>query len=419
MITTVAIITVFVMCYLAITLEHPLQLDKAIPALVAGSVIVTIVCYQQKSDHPALEHLAEIASIIFFLLPAMVIVELMAKYGAFQIITDKISTDDPKKLLWTIGVLTFFLSALLDNMTTTIVMVSVATKLIRQKEALLLTSGAIVISANAGGAWSPIGDVTTTMLWNGGQISAMNIMAELFIPSVVCAIVPLAMITSMLQRTVSESLDGKHRHFEEPKTTSTERSVVLLTGLVALIAVPIIKTIFHVPPFIGMFVGLVLVWFVTEQMHHKTRNKEDLRVASILKEIDHKVILFFAGILLAVGGLETSGILKSCATFMASAIPSEILMNTCVGIVSAIVDNVPIVAAVQGMYSLDVYPMDSNFWNYLSLAGGTGGSLLPIGSAAGVVAMGMVRIKFGWYVKRISLPALVGFLLAMATAYFM
>lgn len=420
MLTTTAltlIVVVFILSYAAIALEHPLRLDKAIPALTAGSVILVILCYQSGNDHPAMEHLADVASILLFLLPAMVIVELMAKYGAFQIITGKITSENPSKLLWMISALSFFLSGLLDNMTTTIVMISVAAKLMRKGEGLLLTSGAIVISANAGGAFSPIGDVTTTMLWNGGQISPLGVMTSLFIPSLVCALVPTAMLARAITKMRLDTPEAKEKHVVDTTTSTSERLIVLITGLLALLSVPVIKTVFHVPPFIGMFLGLVLVWFVTERIHHKTGDKENLRVASILKEIDHKVILFFAGILLAVGGLETSGILSSLAMGLTEAIPSDILINACVGIVSAVVDNVPIVAAVQGMYGLDIHPPDSDFWNYLALSGGTGGSLLPIGSAAGVVAMGMLRIKFDWYVKKISAPALIGLTLALATSY--
>jgi len=408
---TALIIIVFVLGYLAIAFEHPLKLNKAASALITGVLCWTIYILQSESasvvDAELLHHLGEIASILFFLLGAMTIVELIDANDGFDIITRKISTTSKQKLLLIITVLTFFLSALLDNLTTAIVMTSLCTKILHEKEDRLWFAGMIIIAANAGGAWSPLGDVTTTMLWIGGQITALNIMKHLILPSMIVCLIP-ALIVSWRFRGKKFSM------IPITETTDFEKrqgKIILIAGVSFLVFVPIFKTLTHLPPFMGMLLALGFMWVITTFLH-KGKNPEDvdeLGVANALRRVDTPSILFFLGILLAVSALESIGVLKTMAAYLNSTLKNDFLIGTALGLISALVDNVPLVAAAQGMYELTTYPTDHPFWEFLALTTGTGGSAIIIGSAAGVAVMGIEHVEFMWYLKKISLLALIGF----------
>ncbi len=414
--TTVLIILVFVLGYIAIAFEHPLKLNKAASALITGVLCWTIYILQSESGETVseelLHHLGEIASILFFLLGAMTIVELIDTHAGFDIITQKIKTTNKRKLLIIITVLTFFLSALLDNLTTAIVMSSLVTKLLVDKEHKLWFCGMIVIAANAGGAWSPLGDVTTTMLWIGGQITALNIMKQLILPSIAVCLFPAIIVAYKFRGT-------KFNPIPESTATYKEKSdsrIVLFSGIGFLVFVPIFKTVTHLPPFMGMMLALGLMWVITTIIHKnkKPEISEKLTVAKALQKVDTPSILFFLGILLAVSALQSFGLLKEMADFLSNNLKNDYLIGTALGLLSAIVDNVPLVAASQGMYDLSTYPTDHPFWEFLALTTGTGGSAIIIGSAAGVAVMGIEQIDFMWYLKKISWLALIGFAAGIA-----
>lgn len=440
-----AIVIIFIVGYLLIALEHPIQINKTATALLTGvacwvlfsfffpnetitssseylSALESIKNHLGESRFFALtdqqkyidfvifelgEHLNEIAQILFFLMGAMTIVELVDAHEGFRFITERIKTRSPKKLLWIVCWVTFFLSAVLDNLTTTIVMVSLVRKLIYNKEMRLFFAGMIIVAANAGGAWSPIGDVTTTMLWIGGQISAVSIIKNVFLPSVVCMLVPLLYLNFKLKGSL-----GTPEH----ATSSAESEIksgnlMLFLGLSALISVPVFKTVTHLPPYLGMMLGLGVLWVVSELInpHLDESMKKRYTAAGALARIDMPSVLFFLGILLAVGALQSMLILQNFAGYLNHTIGDNRIIITLIGVLSAIVDNVPLVAASMGMYSLDTYPMDHMIWEYLAYCAGTGGSLLVIGSAAGVAAMGMEKIDFIWFLKKISLLAAMGY----------
>ena len=408
---TAAIIIIFVLGYIAIALEHPLKINKAASALITGVVCWTIYMLQSESSHEVgeelLHHLGEISSILFFLLGAMTIVELIDSHNGFDIITQKITTSSKQKLLLIITLITFFLSALLDNLTTAIVMTSLCAKLLSEKEDRLWFAGMIVIAANAGGAWSPLGDVTTTMLWIGGQITALNIMKQLILPSIAVCIIPALIVSyrykgkkityiPVMESTTAEKKDGK---------------IILLAGIGFLIFVPVFKTITHLPPFMGMLLALGLMWVITTFLH-KSKDAEHAAkytVARALQKVDTPSILFFLGILLAVSALQSYGILKDLAVFLTNTLQNDYLIGIALGLLSAVVDNVPLVAASQGMYDLNTYPTDHFFWEFLALTTGTGGSALIIGTAAGVAVMGSEHIDCMWDLEKIGWLALLGF----------
>jgi len=411
-----AIITIFVLGYLLIAFEHLIEINKAAIALVSAVLCWTIyIVFQSDKSmvHHQLElHLAEVSGILFFLLGAMTIVELIDAHDGFQIITEKIKTKNAVKLLWIVSFLAFFLSSLLDNLTTTIVLVSLLRKLIADKEQRLYFLGIIIIAANAGGAWSPIGDVTTTMLWIGGQINVIPIITKLFLPSLFCLIIPLIIISRKLKGNVIPP----NKTNEQLTTTPFERNFVFYLGLFALIFVPIFKTITHLPPFMAILLGLGVMWIITELIHKgkDTEDKDFLTVVYALRKIDTPSILFFLGILTSIGALQAIGSLENLAIFLENTFHSETIIVTLIGLLSAIVDNVPLVAAAQGMYPLSQYPTDHFFWEFLAYTSGTGGSILIIGSAAGVAAMGMEKIDFFWYLKKITFLALIGFFSGVA-----
>ena len=408
---------VFILGYAAITLEHSLKINKAASALVAGVLCWTLYILSQEDktlvSHHLTEHMGEISQILFFLLGAMVIVELMDAHDSFEIITQRIRTTDKRKLLWLICGITFFMSALLDNLTTTIVMVSLLRKLVADREDRMLFVGLTVLTANAGGAWSPMGDVTTTMLWIGGQVTAVNIVLMLLLPSLVCVLVPLLIISRRTKGRVQPPPDAAENGLT---STPRERNTVFVMGLGVLLFVPIFKTLTHLPPFMGMLFGLGVMWIITEMMHNgKDEVEKGTRsVVHALRKIDTPSILFFLGILVAVAAIQSLGMLTNLAAWLDRTVGNITVVVIIIGFLSAVVDNVPLVAAAQGMYTLEQFPTDHYFWEFLAYCAGTGGSALIIGSAAGVAAMGMERIDFFWYVRRITLWAVIGYLAGAA-----
>jgi len=408
---SIAIIVIFILGYFAIAFEHNININKAATALVTGvlcwTVYILFTPNKQVVSHQLMEHLGELAGILFFLLGAMTVVELIDAHDGFEVITERIKTKSAVKLLWIIGGLTFFLSAVLDNLTTTIVIVSLLRKLIDNKEQRLFFVGITVIAANAGGAWSPLGDVTTTMLWIGNQITAGQIIKMLFLPSVVCLLLPLIIVSFRLKGVIQPSSKNTN-HTLRPKF---ERTLVFCLGIGILLFVPIFKTVTHLPPFMAILFGLGVLWIATEILHKQKDDdeKDSLTVARALQRIDTPSILFFLGILISIAALQATGQLTQLAQWLTSTVKNETAIVTGIGLLSAVVDNVPLVAAAQGMYSLTQYPTDHFFWEFLAYTTGTGGSALIIGSAAGVAAMGMEKITFIWYLKKISWLALIGF----------
>ncbi len=407
----IAIIITFMLGYIAITLEHTIKVNKAASALLTGVICWTIFILYQTDKHLVTEqlmgHLGEIAGILFFLLSAMTIVELIDAHDGFLVITEKIQTKSAVKLLWIIAIITFFLSALLDNLTTTIVVVSLLRKLISSKNRRLFFTGITVVAANAGGAWSPLGDVSTTMLWIGGQISALNVMQNLFLPSIFCLLIPLIVISFKMKGTFKPEM-------AEPGPVmkpAGERKFVFLLGIGILIFVPLFKMLTGLPPFMAILLGLGLMWIIIEIFHNQgdTPDKGTLTVIYALRKIDSPSILFFLGILLSVSALQATGQLTQLAQWLTHTIKNDTLIVGSIGLLSSILDNVPLVAATQGMYSLEQYPTDHFFWQFLTYASGTGGSALIIGSASGVAAMGMEKINFFWYLKRITWLAVIGY----------
>ena len=417
----IIIVIIFVLGYLAIAFEHPLHINKTASALVTGVLCWTLFAVSGADPHFVEEelfhHLSEISQILFFLIGAMTIVELVDIHGGFEVITSRIKTKNKVKLLWVICLITFFLSAILDNLTTSIVMVSLLSKLMTQRDNRLLVAGMIVIAANSGGAWSPIGDVTTTMLWIEGQISTQNIILVLFIPSLISLIVPLVIMSFYFKGEVSPPEVDQDK---ESYTTVAERNIVFFLGVAGLVFVPIYKVTFHLPPYMGMMLSLGVLWLVTELMHKnkKDKFKSKLSASHALEKIDIPSVLFFLGILLAVSTLQSTGQLAAFAAMLTKTIGDQNIIITSIGMLSAIVDNVPIVKAAQGMYDMTTYPMDHKLWEFLAYCAGTGGSVLIIGSAAGVAVMGIEKIDFIWYLKKIGWLALLGYI-AGCIAYFL
>jgi Na+/H+ antiporter NhaD/arsenite permease-like protein len=435
-----AIILVFVVGYIMIALEHPIKINKTATALVTGVLCWTMFAMSDPAGtlsnnehyqsfvamashssgaaghnsafrdyvaHSLGEHLNDIAQILFFLMGAMTIVELIDTHGGFKFITEKIKTQNPKTLLWIVCWLSFFLSAVLDNLTTTIVMISLTRKLVHNKDLRLFFAGMIVIAANAGGAWSPIGDVTTTMLWIGGQISAASIIKSIFLPSIVCILVPLI----YLSFTLKGDLKGGDYHTLNKAPEVPSGKLMFVIGLGALISVPIFKTLTHLPPYLGMMLGLGVLWIVSELINPDldAAVRKKYTAGHALGRIDLPSVLFFLGILLAVSALQSMGTLQHFAEYLNTTIGDNRIIISLIGVLSAIVDNVPLVAASMGMYSLETYPTDDMVWQYLAYCAGTGGSILIIGSAAGIAAMGMEKIDFIWYLKKISFLAFIGY----------
>ena len=424
MIITLMII-IFIIGYLAIAFEHPIKIDKAASALIIGALGWGLFAFSGVDHHHMNEHLShhlvDIGEILFFLLGAMTIVELIDAHQGFSIITNKITTNNKVALMWILSLITFFFSATLDNLTTAIVMSALLAKLIKDKKDLWMFAGVIIFTANAGGAWSPIGDVTTIMLWIGGQVTASNIITSIFIPSVVCAVVPLIYLSFRLKgKIIRPKMITLKEHQINP-TTKFERNLIFYLGLSGLLFVPFFKTITHLPPYIGMLLSLGVLWLTTEIIH-KSKNHEEksaLSVIGVLKKVDVPTIFFFLGILLAVAALQSAGQLDIVANYLNKTFNGDIyIINIIIGLLSSIVDNVPLVAGAMGMYEITPtgnFAIDGAFWEFLAYCAGTGGSVLIIGSAAGVAVMGILKIDFIWYLKNISLLALIGYLSGAVT----
>ena len=439
----IAIIVVFILGYMAIALEHPLKVDKTASALFLGMLLWTMYAVGVLSgdvfpdrnmdllNGSIIEHMGDISEILFFLIGAMTIVELIDVHGGFSVITERITTRKKRKLLWLLCFVTFFMSAVLDNLTTSIVMVMLLRKLISEQKERWIFGSMIVIAANSGGAWSPIGDITTIMLWVRGNVTTEGLLSNILLPSIVSMLVPLAIISTRLDKAVlppvAISATGNDT------VTKSDKNRFFIFGVVSLLLVPVFKSLTHLPPFIGVLFFLSLLWIYTEYYYNnKTVNKErEYRILRVLSRIDIPTILFFLGILMAVAVLQETGILANMALYLDEKVHNVYIINIVLGILSSIVDNVPLVAAAMGMYPLAdpaalsslpaaeaAYAMnfvqDGIFWEFLSYCAGVGGSMLIIGSAAGVVVMGLEKINFIWYLKNISLLALLGYLAGAA-----
>jgi Na+/H+ antiporter NhaD/arsenite permease-like protein len=409
-----AIICTFVCGYIAIAFEHVIRINKAAIALLTGVFCWTIYIVVSQDHHivaaQLTEHMGEIAGILFFLMGAMTIVELIDMHSGFDVITSRIRVNSKRQLLWVIGILTFFLSAVLDNLTTTIVVISLLTKFTLEQEERLLFAGIVVIAANSGGAWSPIGDVTTTMLWIDGRITTGGIILKLFIPSLISAIVPLIIASFMVQGTFCINNDKIESELNQKAIR--DRNIVLFFGIGALLFVPVFKTLTHLPPFMGMLFSLGLLWLLTEIIHANKEAAEKRTYSAVhaLTRIDMPSVLFFLGILTSISALEVTGLLKSLSLWLDKTIGNVTVINLIIGFASAVVDNVPLVAGAVGIYSIERFAVDHHFWIFLSYCAGVGGSALIIGSAAGIAAMGIAKIEFMWYLKKITPLAVSGYL---------
>jgi Na+/H+ antiporter NhaD/arsenite permease-like protein len=416
----IALIIVFVLAYTAIALEHLLKVNKTATALLASGLLWSMYALASPDFHLAVqnlhESLADTAQIVFFLMGAMTIVEVVDAHNGFLVITSRIKTTRMSSLLWLIGFVTFCLSAILDNLTSTIVMISLVKKLLQQHEDRLFFAGIIVIAANAGGAWTPIGDVTTTMLWIGGQVTTLQIMKGVFLPSLVCLLVPLAITSYTLRgREVAKSTFVEKRSGRI--NTPFEQRLMFCMGIGTLMSVPVFKGITHLPPVMGILFGLGFLWLVGELLHRNENDeyKEQLTVVGALKRIDMSSIIFFIGILLAVAALEHAHILDDLARWLTATLGRLDVIVPLIGLASSVVDNVPLVAASMGMYDMTTYPPDSFLWEFMAYCAGTGGSILIIGSAAGVAAMGLEKIHFFWYARKIGVLAAAGYFAGIAT----
>lgn len=455
-----AVVACFVIGYLVIVFEHPLKLDKTVPALLMGSICWALLAlgfhaglldvvdsyenlfslgghlsegmdevpvtdgHHDDPEHgfknALLHHLGKTAEILIFLIGAMTIVEIVDLHRGFDILKGWIKTRSKRRLLWIVGGLGFILSAIIDNLTATIVLVTLLRKLVPDRDLRIWYVSLIVVAANAGGAWSPIGDVTTTMLWIGDRVSVLGLTEFLIVPSLICFVVPF-LIASYLKvfkgNLITPELESDEGVTDEQERLLSSKTMLFL-GLGMIVFVPVFKIITHLPPYLGMMLSLGVVWLVSEYIHPEEEFTEDRRDAysahKALSRIEMSSILFFLGILMAVAALETLaigevGALRAVADALQEAIPSQDLVVVILGFLSAIIDNVPLVAASMGMYNIEQFPMDNRLWHFIAYSAGTGGSMLIIGSAAGVAAMGMEKIDFIWYLKKIAWLALLGF----------
>jgi len=455
------IIVLFILGYVAIALEHNLSVDKAAIALITGALIWICVAFGGDSiyaalpsfqeylqthpdastidfvtQHELLRHLGRIGELLFYLLGSMTIVEIIDSHGGFVKLSKVLKTNNKIKLLWIFSFLSFFLSAVLDNLTATILMIAFMWKLIGGKNTRWFFASMIVIAANAGGAWSPIGDITTLMLWIGGQVSALNIIAQLFVPSLIAMLVPLIIVSLNLKGESIIPSSGEHIKSLVP-TTDRERWIILLTGIVGSLFVPVFKHITHLPPYIGVLLVVGVMWIMTEIMHRNKKKEIKIRltVTGIMKKIDTSTIFFLLGLLLAVAGIESAGHLNVVGQFLNENVRNIYAINVFIGALSSVVDNVALVAGMAGMYEtvspealaaisdpsqaayMKFFVADGSFWELLAYCAGTGGSILIVGSSAGVAAMGLAKIDFMWYFKKISLLALIGYLSGIAAYY--
>lgn len=442
------LIAIFVVGYLAIALEHPLKVDKTATALLLGMIMWVVYAFgaetlvpmgagehftefaKQNPDMPLyqqalqyilnvdiVEHLGDICQTLLFLIGAMTIVELIDVHGGFRIITDRITTRNKVKLLWIISFCTFFMSAVLDNLTSTIVMIMLLRKLIENKNERWLYAATIVVAANSGGAWSPIGDVTTIMMWVNGNVTTPALVKYLLLPSIVSMIIPVALVARKLKgnlQPISTELKC------DSQISTGNRNLIFFLGVGALLFVPVFKTITHLPPFVGMLLGLGALWVFTELFYNKKMLAKacEHRIPSVISRVDMPSILFFLGILMAVAVLQSTGILRNLAALLDENVQNVYVIDSILGVLSSIVDNVPLVAAAMGMYPIADpattgyaanFIVDGTFWELLSYCAGVGGSILIIGSAAGVVAMGLEKISFGWYLRKFSGIVFLGY----------
>jgi len=403
----IVLLTFFTLGYLAIIFEKPLHLNKAAAALATGAFCWLVYFAQRPAGYSMTlfaEQLSDVAQIIFFLLAAMIIVELIDSHHGFKLITDMFYTSSKRKMLWFMIVVSFFMSAVLDNLTAMIVMTSLLKKLIDNQKDRWLIGSLLVIAVNAGGAWTPIGDVTTTLLWINDKLTTWETIKALFIPSVICAATAGALASFFIR--------GEHEdvptQLHLPMEPGAKR--VFFMGVGSLIMVPVWKAVFGLPPFLGALIGLGVLWLITDIIHYSHGEERwHLRVPHILSKIDTSGILFFLGILLAIDALAMAGILKEFATALQSAISNQTWIAIIIGIISSVIDNVPLVAATMNMYDMKLHPTDSFLWQMIAYAAGTGGSILIIGSAAGVAFMGLEKVDFIWYLKRISWIALLSY----------
>jgi len=413
-------IATFVLGYVGIVFETYFEFNKAGIALLMSTALWVIFSGSMIVDggsmsealHLLGEKVSEVSEVVFFILGAMTIVEIVDAHQGFKVVTDKIESTNKRSLMWLVGLLTFFMSAILDNLTTTIVIVSLVKKLLPAVDDRKLFGAMIVIAANAGGAWTPIGDVTTTMLWINGQISAIPTMTGLLFPSIISVLVSIFALTQSIP--ADEPVPPRSQKNSE---LAPRGQLVFGTGLMGLLSVPVFKSITGLPPYLGMLASLGVMWSLTDAIHAGEKERESLMAPAALKKIDTSGVLFFLGILLSVGALDSAGILRSLAEYLDKNIPNESIVAGLIGFASAVIDNVPLVAATMGMYDLDKVPTDSSLWQLIAYCAGTGGSLLVIGSAAGVALMGLEKVDFVWYAKKITLPALAGYLAGIG-AYF-
>ena len=432
---SIAIIMAFVIGYLFIAIESVTKINKAAIALLMFVVCWTIFMIDPASLVPALasvdhsqmanavskiieEHLGETGTTIFFLMGAMTIVELVDQNGGFNFVKDTLKTKSKRSLLWRIAIMTFLLSAILDNLTTSIVMIMILRKLVKERKDRVIYASLVIIAANSGGAFSPIGDVTTIMLWNKGVITAAGVITEVLIPAVISMVIPAYVLSLSLKGELVVPEANKAANAEEDYLTASQRKLIFFLGVGGLIFVPIFKTITHLPPFVGILLVLGILWTVTESMYRHLEHDDcdgmQKRVSRMLTRIDMSTILFFLGILMAVGSLQTIGALAQLGEGLNVWFDgNHYLVTGIIGVLSSIVDNVPLVAGCMGMYPVQAVgdmAVDGIFWQLLAYCAGVGGSMLIIGSAAGVVVMGLEKFTFGWYMKHISWVAFLGYI---------
>ena len=458
---------VFVIGYILIAMEHKIGINKAATALIlgmtlwvlymfSGDSIISAVnaesfrhflagnsdvanmplakqCAKFVSDFQIVESLGEHVQIVLYLIGAMAIVELIDVHGGFMCVTERISTRSKRNLLWILSFITFFMSSILDNLTTAIVMTMLLRKMVSDRHERWIFAGMIIIAANSGGAWTPTGDVTTIMLWINENVTTSALITKLFLPSLLSMLVPLAIVSLMLGKgDVNYSTDRQESAISA-YVSNKERVAIFCIGVSALISIPIFKAITHLPPFMGVLLVLGIIWVYMEIMYNRKPDipiSRQYRLTAIFSRIDLGTILFFMGILMAVSALQSAGILKEVSTYLDEEVHNVYVINTIVGILSSIIDNVPLVAGAMGMYPMPTHEavalsgeaaymanfvQDGIFWQLLAYCAGVGGSILIIGSAAGVVVMGLEKITFAWYCKHISMLALLGYFSGIIT----
>ena len=433
------LLVIFVIGYLCIALEHRLKIDKAAVALVMFGLIwaVYALCTGGHGvSHELMEHLGSTCETLIFLIGAMTIVDLIDTHGGFYVITQHIKSRNKFKLLWIIAGITFFMSSVLDNLTTTIVMIMMLRKIVAKPADRWIFSAMVVVAANAGGAWSPIGDVTTIMLWMRGNITTVPLMAYLILPSLVSMVIPVLFTSFTFKRKYRYLVSTQPMELRLPQGVGERFSrSVFYAGVAGLLSVPVLKALFGLPPYVSVMLALGALWIATELVYKTKMNIEEPaknRVSKVLKNIDMPTILFFLGILMAVAGLQSAGILGTAANFLDQNLHNPFAINSIIGVMSSVIDNVPIVAACMGMYEVltpdmvaaaadpayaQFFTQDGLFWLLLTYCAGVGGSMLIIGSAAGVVAMGLEKMDFAWYLKKVTPLALAGYAAGIGVLY--